>query len=77
MQERLRQRLMVLRGEFAAGQARLQELEAQQGRLRETLLRIAGAIQVLEELLGEGSSTTAVAAALDGTATAQRSGTEQ
>jgi hypothetical protein len=54
MQEQLQERLQVLRKEFATGQARLQELEQQQGYLRETMLRISGAIQVLEELLGQG-----------------------
>jgi hypothetical protein len=39
--------------EFETGQARFQELEKQQLLLRERLLRISGAIQVLEELLAE------------------------
>jgi hypothetical protein len=51
MHEQLQERLQVLRKEFATGQAKLQELEQQQVYLRETLLRISGAIQVLEELL--------------------------
>lgn len=53
MQEQLQERLELLKKEFASGQARLQELEMQQGHLRETLLRISGAIQVLEELLAQ------------------------
>jgi predicted nuclease with TOPRIM domain len=56
MQEQLRQRLDELRREFEAGQIRLQELEAQEAQVRQTLLRISGAIQVLEEMLGQGES---------------------
>jgi predicted nuclease with TOPRIM domain len=51
MQERLQRRLEELRNEFEKGQAQLRELEVQQSLLRETLLRISGAMQVLEELL--------------------------
>lgn len=51
MREELQNRLEVLRKEFEAGQVRLRDLEMQEARLRETLLRISGAIQVLEELL--------------------------
>ncbi len=54
MQDRLQTRLAELKKEFATGQTRLQELEKQQMYLRETMLRISGAIQVLEELLAEG-----------------------
>jgi predicted nuclease with TOPRIM domain len=51
VREQLQSRLDELKKEFEAGQARLQELELQQARLRETMLRISGAIQVLEEML--------------------------
>jgi prefoldin subunit 5 len=51
LDEQIRARLEELRQEFSRGQARLQEMEAQQIALRETLLRISGAIQVLEEVL--------------------------
>ena len=40
-----------LQGEFRAGEARLRDVEVETARLRETLLRISGAIQVLQELL--------------------------
>lgn len=53
MTERIQARLHELRGEFAAGQQALAELEAKQAELRQTLLRISGAIQVLEELTRE------------------------
>jgi hypothetical protein len=58
MGEQVRARLAELKAEFESGQAKLREVERQQAYLRETLLRISGAIQVLEELCGR----TAVAA---------------
>jgi predicted nuclease with TOPRIM domain len=51
MREQLEKRLNELKAEFEKGQKTLTELEAQQANLRETLLRISGAIQVLEEEL--------------------------
>ncbi|MGZ8237921.1 MAG: hypothetical protein ACXWTY_08630 [Methylobacter sp.] len=53
MQEILQQRLEALKVEFEKGQARLRELQQQESQLRETLLRISGALQVLTELLEE------------------------
>ena len=53
MKQKLEQRLTSLKSEFETGQKLLSELEAKQSNLRETLLRIAGAIQVLEEELAE------------------------
>lgn len=52
MSEQMQNRLTELRGEYELGQRRLQELVGQEVALRETLLRISGAIQVLEELTG-------------------------
>jgi predicted nuclease with TOPRIM domain len=57
MREQLTQRLDTLRKEFELGQTKLQELERQQAALSQTLLRISGAIQVLEELLAEPEPT--------------------
>jgi predicted nuclease with TOPRIM domain len=51
LREQLQARLNELRQEFEAGQNRLRDLEMQEARTRETLLRISGAIQVLEETL--------------------------
>ena len=54
MEGRIGARLEELRAEFEAGEKMLAELEGKRERLRESLLRIAGAIQVLEELASTG-----------------------
>lgn len=51
MQAQLVERLSQLKSEFESGQKVLRELEARQQDVRDTLLRIGGAIQVIEELL--------------------------
>jgi len=51
MQEQLQKRLQSLKAEYEAGQQVLANLEAKKSSLRETLIRISGAIQVLEEEL--------------------------
>lgn len=51
MKEKLEQRLNELKEEFAKGQKVLAELEAKEATTKNTLIRISGAIQVLEELL--------------------------
>ena len=55
MRTQLEQRLQALHAEYTAGQKMLAELEAKQLHLRETLLRISGAIQVLEEELSKSA----------------------
>src|SRR5215212_6235983 len=56
MREQMQARLKVLKQEFEAGETELEKVEKQRAYLHETLLRIGGAIQVLEELLaGEPS----------------------
>lgn len=59
--ERLSARLAQLREEQGRGAAQLAQLEQQENALRETLLRIAGAIRVLSELL-EADGTEPAAA---------------
>lgn len=53
MKQQLEQRLKELKAEFESGQKMLADLESKQANLRDTLLRISGAIQVLEEVLAE------------------------
>jgi predicted nuclease with TOPRIM domain len=55
MRDELQARLELLRKEWETGGTRLRELERQQAQLSETMLRISGAIQVLEELVAEGT----------------------
>lgn len=47
------QRLMALRQEYEAGEAQMRALEQRTRDLRETMLRISGAIAVLEDLVAE------------------------
>lgn len=57
--EQLQARLAELRHESQLGEARLRELMQQESALRETLLRISGAVQVLQELLGSSADAAA------------------
>lgn len=50
---KLENRLAELKREYETGQNQLAALEARAEELRATMLRISGAIQVLEEELGE------------------------
>ncbi len=51
MRKRLQQRLEELRQELRTGQTTLEDLEAKASRVRAMMLRLSGAIQVLEEEL--------------------------
>lgn len=53
MHDQLQRRLEALRKELDLGRQRMQELERQLAQVRDTMLRISGAIQVLEELQAE------------------------
>lgn len=53
--EQLQARLQELHAEAENGENQLQLLDARRAELRDTMLRIAGAIQVLEELLAAGN----------------------
>jgi chromosome segregation ATPase len=56
MQATIETRLKELRDEYSAGQKVMAELQNRQAELHQTLLRISGAIQVLEELLPAGAA---------------------
>ena len=53
MRSQLEKRLSELKKEFEEGQKMLSEVEAKRENLRQSLLRISGAIQVLEEELAK------------------------
>jgi chromosome segregation ATPase len=55
MREQLENRLEELRAELEAGQKMLNDLDTKRENLRQTLLRISGAIQVLEEELAKSA----------------------
>ncbi|HRI68892.1 MAG TPA: hypothetical protein PK156_31900 [Polyangium sp.] len=55
MKDRVEERLRELRSELESGRALLEEIETKKANLQSTLLRISGAIQVLEELLASES----------------------
>ena len=57
MKTQLEQRLAELKAEYEAGQKMLADLESRQQNLQETLTRISGAIQVLEEELEKTNGT--------------------
>lgn len=68
MRERLDKRLAELKAELESGEKLLTELNTKQAALQSTLLRISGAILVLQELLqtegspaGEGAGSMTAA----------------
>ena len=57
MKEKLEKRLAKLKAEFESGKKVMAEYEAKQADLRDTLLRISGAIQILEEEIPKENET--------------------
>ena len=53
MREQAQMRLEVLKKELETGREELEKVEKQRAYLQETVLRISGAVQVLEELLAQ------------------------
>jgi predicted nuclease with TOPRIM domain len=58
MKSELNARLLELKEEYQKGQERLIALEQETANLSKTMLRISGAIQVLEELIGDTSGNS-------------------
>ncbi|MDP9381782.1 MAG: hypothetical protein M3Q29_16880 [Chloroflexota bacterium] len=59
MREQMRARLEELQREWEAGSTQLQEMEMRAAALRETLLRIDGAMTVLREMLHQSEAASA------------------
>lgn len=59
MREKLEQRLQELKAEYESGQKALTVLEARKSELTNTLLRISGAILVIEEVLAPEDASSA------------------
>lgn len=60
MESEIKARLTELKEEYQKGQQRLIALDQETASLRNTMLRISGAIQVLEELLGNKVSENSI-----------------
>ena len=54
MKQQIEARLAALKQEYTSGQNVLADLHKKEDEVRTTLMRISGAIQVLEEMLGDG-----------------------
>lgn len=60
------ERLRELRTEYATGESRLREAREEQARLRDSMLRIGGAMQVLEEMIQQSGVFALQAGASNG-----------
>ena len=58
MKNSLRNRLNTLKSEYESGQRLLTELEARRAQLTQTMLRIEGAMQLLNEVLEQEPAPT-------------------
>jgi len=65
MRKQLEQRLEQIKKEFESGQKLLLDLEARQTEVKNTLLRMQGAIQVLEEELAKNDEVLSESSALE------------
>ena len=58
MKDMIEKRLAELKAEYDIGQRKLADMEKRRAELEATMLRISGAIQVLEEMLTSDSTET-------------------
>jgi prefoldin subunit 5 len=65
MHDQVQARIEALRKELEMGQRRMTDLDREMAQLRDTMLRISGAIQVLEELQAEAVVTSAAVGAVE------------
>lgn len=72
MKAQLENRLNELQAHFAKGKKELTQLNDKQTELRETLLRISGAIQVLQEELDKSDDTGVQPGSTDAAPVAER-----
>lgn len=66
MRDQMEQRLEELKHEYEAGQKMLADLEQKRISLEQTMLRISGAIQVLEEMLAADPAAPATGQIMGG-----------
>ncbi len=74
--DRFGARLQTLENEYERGQEQMAFLDQKRAELRDTLLRISGAIQVLKELAAQNGREEPVATAAASTAVAEPVATE-
>jgi hypothetical protein len=59
VRDKVQERVAELTAEYRAGQQMLAELDAKRAEVQQTVLRISGALQVLNELLAERADAPA------------------
>jgi hypothetical protein len=58
MRKRIESRLTILKQEYEKGRVEIENLDKQRAYLQEIMLRLSGAILVLEELLADNETST-------------------
>lgn len=74
MREKIEQRLRELREELEVGRGMMAELDARRANLNDSMLRIGGAVQALEELLRDEQTGAAAGLPVGAAAAASAAG---